>query len=360
MDCDRQAYTWHCNASRAARDAGALFNISPPHAAGAVAFAEPHVMPYSGEGFRSMCRMRPHRGHRMQRKKASDVPQELLTLFDGYVHGRMGRRDFLAGAQKFAVGGVTAAALFEMLKPNYALAVQVPPDDKRITAQYYTLPSTQGNGSIKGYLVRPANATKLPAVLVIHENRGLNPYIEDVARRLAVANFIAFAPDALTSLGGYPGDDEKALELFRQVDAAKMREDFFAAATWLKSRRDCTGKIGAIGFCFGGGVVNQLAVRMGSDLAAGVPFYGAQPNAADAARIKAPINAQYGELDARITDGWPAFDAALTEAHVPHEAHVYKAANHGFHNDTTPRYDEAAAKEAWQHSLDWFNKYLRG
>jgi len=295
----------------------------------------------------------------MERKKASDFPQELLNLFDGYVHGGISRRQFLDGAQKFAVGGVTAAALLQMLKPNYAWAIQVPPDDKRIRAETQTVPSPQGNGSIKGYLVRPADETKLPAVLVIHENRGLNPYIEDVARRLAVADFIAFAPDALTSLGGYPGDDEKGLALFQQLDRGKMTEDFLAAARWLKSRPDTTGKLGAVGFCFGGGVVNQLAVLMGPDLAAGVPFYGAQPSAADAAKIKAPINAQYGEQDPRITDGWPAFDAALTEAKVPHEGHVYKGANHGFHNDTTPRYDEAAAKEAWQRTLDWFNKYLR-
>jgi carboxymethylenebutenolidase len=295
----------------------------------------------------------------MERKKASDFPQELLNLFDGYVHGGINRRQFLDGAQKFAIGGVTAAALFEMLRPNYAWAIQVPPDDKRIKAEYVSVPSPQGNGSIKGYLVRPANATKLPAILVVHENRGLNPYIEDVARRLAVADFIAFAPDALTSLGGYPGDDEKGGALFAKLDRGKMTEDFLAAAMWLKSRPDCTGKVGAVGFCFGGGVVNQLAVRMGIDLGAGVPFYGSQPSASDAAKIKAPINAQYGELDARITDGWPAFDAALTAAEVPHEGHIYKGANHGFHNDTTPRYDEAAAKEAWQHTLDWFNKYLR-
>jgi carboxymethylenebutenolidase len=295
----------------------------------------------------------------MERKKASDFPQELLDLFDGYVHCAINRRQFLDHAQKFAIGGVTATALFEMLKPNYAWAIQVPPDDKRIKAEYDTVPSPEGNGSIKGYLVRPANATKLPAVLVVHENRGLNPYIEDVARRLAVADFIAFAPDALTSLGGYPGDDEKGGALFAKLDRAKMTEDFLAAAMWLKSRSDCTGKLGAVGFCFGGGVVNQLAVRMGPDLAAAVPFYGSQPSAAEAAKIKAPINAQYGELDTRITGGWPAFDAALTEAHVTHEGHIYKGANHGFHNDTTPRYDEAAGKEAWQRTLDWFNKYLR-
>ena len=249
----------------------------------------------------------------MERKKASEFPQELLNLFDGYVHGGISRRQFLDGAQKFAVAGVTAAALFEMLRPNYAWAIQVPPDDKRIKAEYDTVPSPQGNGSIKGYLVRPANAAKLPAVVVVHENRGLNPYIEDVARRLAVANFMAFAPDALTSLGGYPGDDEKGGALFAQLDRGQMTEDFLAAAMWLKSRPDCTGKLGTVGFCFGGGIVNQLAVRIGPDLAAAVPFYGAQPSAADAAKIKAPINTQYG----------------------------------------------AAAKEAWQHALDWFNKYLR-
>ena len=213
--------------------------------------------------------------------------------------------------------------------------------------------------AIKGYLVRPANADKLPAVLVVHENRGLNPYIEDVARRLALANFIALAPDGLTSVGGYPGDDEKAAELFRRVDPVKMQEDFAAAARWLKSLPDSTGKVGAVGFCFGGGVVNLLAVRMGSDLDAAAPFYGLQPDAADAQKIKAPILAQYGELDQRITSGWPAFDAALSAAGVPHEGHVYKGANHGFHNDTTPRYDQAAAEEAWKRTIDWLNKYLR-
>lgn len=295
----------------------------------------------------------------MERKKASDFPQDLLDLFDGYVHGRMSRRAFLDGAQRFASAGVSAGALFEMLKPNYAWAIQVPPDDKRIVAKRVDVPSPQGSGSIKGYLVRPASTEKLPAVLVVHENRGLNPYIEDVARRLAIANFIAFAPDGLTSVGGYPGDDEKGAALFKQVDPVKMREDFAAAARWLKSLPDSTGKLGAVGFCFGGGVVNQLAVRMGADLDAAVPFYGMQPDPADAAKIKAPINAQYGELDTRITGGWPAFDAALSAAGVPHEGHVYKGANHGFHNDTTPRYDEAAAKEAWQRTLDWLNKYLR-
>jgi carboxymethylenebutenolidase len=296
----------------------------------------------------------------MERKKASDFPQELLNLFDRYVHGGIDRRQFLDGAQKFAVGGLTAAALFEMLRPNYALAIQVPENDERIKAETVTVPSPKGNGSITGYLVRPASATgKSATVLVVHENRGLNPYIKDVARRLATAKFIAFAPDGLTSVGGYPGDDEKGLQLFNQVDRAKMGEDFLAAAEWLKSRPDGSGKLGVTGFCFGGGIANQLAVRMGDGLAAAVPFYGLQPSAADAAKIKAPILAHYGELDTRITSGWPAFDAALTAAHVPHEGYVYKGANHGFHNDTTPRYDEAAAKLAWQRTLDWFDKYLR-
>jgi carboxymethylenebutenolidase len=295
----------------------------------------------------------------MERKKASDFPQGLLNLFDVYVHGGMSRRAFLDGAQKFAAGGVSASALFEMLRPNYAWAIQVPPDDSRIAAKWVTIPSPDGNGGVRAYLVRPATAEKLPGVLVVHENRGLNPYIEDVARRLALANFIALAPDGLTSVGGYPGDDEKGAELFRRVDPAKMQEDFAAAARWLKSQSDSTGKLGAVGFCFGGGVVNQLAVRMGSDLDAAVPFYGLQPDAADAKKIKAPINAQYGELDQRITGGWPAFDAALAAAGVPHEGHIYKGANHGFHNDTTPRYDQAAAEEAWKRTIDWLNKYLR-
>ncbi len=296
----------------------------------------------------------------MERKKASDFPQALLDLFDQYVHGAISRRAFLDRAQNFAVAGVTASALFEMLKPNYAWAVQVPEQDGRIAAGTATVPSPRGNGKIDGYLVRPSNATeKLPVVLVVHENRGVNPYIRDVARRLAVANFVAFAPDGLTSVGGYPNDDEKGAQLFQEVDRAKMTEDFLAAANWLKSRSDGNGRLGAVGFCFGGGVVNQLAVRMGTDLAAAVPFYGSQPGAADAAKIKASLLAHYGELDTRVTSGWPAFDAALTAAHVQHEAYVYAGANHGFHNDTTPRYDEAAAKLAWQRTLDWLNKYLR-
>ncbi len=296
----------------------------------------------------------------MDRMKASDFPQEVLNPFDQYVHGGISRRTFVDKAQKFAVGGMTAAAMLEALRPNYAWAVQVPPGDKRIKAEYVTIPSPQGNGSIKAYFVRPANATgKLPVVLVAHENRGLNPYIEDVARRLAAANFIALAPDGLTSVGGYPGDDDKGAAMFMQVNGQKMREDFFAAARWLKDRPESNGKLGAVGFCFGGGVVNQLAVRFGPDLAAAVPYYGGQPAAADAAKIKAPLLAHYGSLDDRITSSWKAFDAALTSSGVPHEGYVYQGANHGFHNDTTPRYDEPAAKQSWDRTIAWFNKYLR-
>ena len=296
----------------------------------------------------------------MERKKASDFPQELLNLFDRYVHGEIDRRSFLEGAQKFAVGGLTATAIWESLRPNYAWAQQVAKDDKRIKTEYATVPSPQGNGSIRGYLVRPASGGKAPGVLVIHENRGLNPYIEDVARRLGAANFIAFAPDGLTSVGGYPGDDEKGAALFGQVDKPKMTEDFLAAARWLKARSDCTGKIGVVGFCFGGGIANTLAVRMGADLSAAVPFYGAQPSAEDAAKIKAPLLLHYASLDAGITGRWPAYEVALKANHVTYTGYVYEGAQHGFHNDTTPRYDEAAAKLAWQRTLDFFNKYLRG
>jgi len=297
----------------------------------------------------------------MERRKATDYPQELLELFDRYVHGEIARREFLDGAKKFATGGMTATAIWESLRPNYAWAEQVTKDDSRIKAEYATVDSPNGNGTIKGYLVRPAKASgKLPGVLVVHENRGLNPYIEDVARRLATANFIAFAPDGLTSVGGYPGDNEKGGQLFQQVDKPKMTEDFLAAARWLKARSDCTGKIGVVGFCFGGGMANALAVRMGSDLAAAVPFYGGQPVAADAAKIKAPLLLHYASLDKRINDGWPAYEEALKGSHATYTAHMYEGANHGFHNDTTPRYDEAAAKLAWQRTLDFFNKYLRG
>jgi carboxymethylenebutenolidase len=297
----------------------------------------------------------------MERKKATDFPQELLNMFDQYVHGDISRRQFLEGAHRFAIGGLTATALLESLRPHFAWAQQVAKDDSRIKAESATVPSPQGNGNIRGYLVHPANASgKLPGVLVVHENRGLNPYIEDVARRLATQNFIAFAPDGLTSVGGYPNDEDKARELFSKVDREKMTQDFEAAARWLKARADCTGKIGVVGFCFGGGIANTLAVRMGADLAAAVAFYGEQPAAADTAKIQAPLLLHYASLDTRINAGWPAFEKALQENHKQYTVYMYEGTNHGFHNDTTPRYDEAAAKLAWQRTLDFFDKYLRG
>lgn len=296
----------------------------------------------------------------MERKKASDFPQEVLNLFDKYIHGDIDRRGFLNGAQKFAVGGVTAAAMLEALRPNFAWAQQVPANDPRIRTEQATVASPDGNGSIKGLFARPANMTgRLPGVLVVHENRGLNPYIEDVARRLATANFIAFAPDALTSVGGYPGDEQAAATAFGRVDRNKMGADFVASARWLKAHQNCSGKIGAVGFCFGGGVVNNLAVTLGTDLAAGVPYYGAQPAAADVVKIKAPLLVHYAGNDTRVNAGWPAFEAALKAANVPYEAHTYPNVEHGFHNDTTPRYDEAAAKLSWERTLAHFNKYLR-
>lgn len=296
----------------------------------------------------------------MERKTAADYPQELLDLFDRYVHGGIDRRAFLDGAQKFATGTVTATMLWESLRPNYAWAQQVAKDDPRIKTERVTVESKTGNGTISGLLAMPAKGRgKRAGVLVIHENRGLNPYIEDVARRLAVEGYTAFAPDGLSSKGGYPGDDEKGAALFREVDRAKMTEDFIAAARWLKGRKDNNGKIGAVGFCFGGAIVNTLAVALGPDLAAGVPFYGGQAPAADVPRIKAPLLLQYAANDTRINDGWPPYEAALKENKVVHEAHVYPGTNHGFHNDTTPRYDDTAAKLAWKRTLEWFGKYLK-
>ncbi|HVR97400.1 MAG TPA: dienelactone hydrolase family protein [Thermoanaerobaculia bacterium] len=295
----------------------------------------------------------------MERKEASEYPQELLDLFHEYQHGDISRRTFLERAAKFAVGGLTVAAIFESLRPNYAWALQVPADDKRIKAGYETVKSPAGNGSIKGYLARPAQGKKLPVVLVIHENRGLNPYIEDVARRLALANFIAFAPDGLTSAGGYPGDDEKGAAAFRTVDGKKMTEDFVAAAKWLKARPDSTGKLGAVGFCFGGGMVNQLAVRLGADLNAGVAFYGRQPGADDVPKISAPLLLHYAGNDEGVNAGIAGYEAALKANKKAYTAHMYEGKQHGFHNDTTPRYDEAAAKLAWERTLEFFNKHLR-
>ena len=295
----------------------------------------------------------------MERKKASDFPPEVLKLFDGYVHGRLSRRDFLDGAAKFAVGGFTAAAMLESLRPNYAWAQQVAKDDPRIKTEYLTYPAPQGSGTMRGYFARPAKSEgKLPGVVAIHENRGLNPYLEDVARRLAVEGFLAFAPDALTPLGGYPGDEEKAAKLFSQLDPKKRAEDLIAAAVYLKSRPDCTGRIGAVGFCFGGGIVNTMAVRL-PDLAAAVPFYGQQPSAADTAKIKAPLLIHYAELDDFINPGWPAWETALKANGVKYRMYMYPGTYHGFHNDTTPRYDEAAAKLAWSRTLAFLNQNLR-
>jgi len=297
----------------------------------------------------------------MERKKASDYPQELLDIFDLYVHGDIDRRGFFDRAKKFAVGGVTVMALWESLRHNYAWAVEVPPNDSRIKIERPDIPSPQGNGHIGAYLVRPANASgKLPGVLVVHENRGRNPYIEDVARRLATSGFMALAPDALTSMGGYPGDEEKGVEMFAKMDRPKMDADWIASARWLKGRSDCTGKIGAVGFCYGGGVVNMLAVQLGADLAAGAPYYGGQPSAEDTAKIKAPLLIHYGALDQRINAGWPAWETALKASRVNYQAFVYEGANHGFHNDTTPRYNEANAKLSWQRTIDFFNKNVKG
>ncbi|MGH9329911.1 MAG: dienelactone hydrolase family protein [Vicinamibacterales bacterium] len=295
----------------------------------------------------------------MEPKKASDFDQELLSLFDQYVHGQIDRRGFLDRAARFAVGGVTAAMLLDALNPRFAAAQQVPKDDKRLKADYVEYPSPQGTGTMRGYLARPAAASgKLPGVLVVHENRGLNPHIEDIARRLALDNFVAFAPDALTPLGGYPGDEDKARELFAKLDQAKTREDFVAAANYLKTRPDCTGKVGVVGFCYGGGVANMLATRL-PDLGAAVPFYGSQARAEDVPSIKAPLLIHYAEKDDRINAGWPAYEAALKANNVKYTAYIYPGTQHGFNNDTTPRYDEAAAKLAWQRTIEFFNKNLR-
>jgi len=295
----------------------------------------------------------------MERKTAHDFDQELLILFDAYVHGGLDRRGFLDKAAKYAVGGVTAAMLLEQLSPKFAEAQMVRTDDERIAAEYLEYDSPNGSGRMRGYFVRPDNATaKLPGILVIHENRGLNPHIEDVARRFGLENFVAFAPDALFPLGGYPGDEDKARELFPKLDQAKTREDFVAATAFLKARPECTGKIGAVGFCYGGGMVNYLATRL-SDLAAGVPFYGSSPNVADVPKIKTPLMIQSAEVDARINASWPAFEEALKAANVPYERHLYPGTQHGFHNDTTPRYDATAAKLAWERTIAFFNKHVR-
>jgi len=295
----------------------------------------------------------------MPRLTAKDFDPEVLKLFDSYVHGLIPRRDFLKGAAKFAVGAVTAEVLLEALNPKFAQAQQIKHDDPRIRASYVEFASPLGYGKVRGYLVRPAQASgKLPTVLVVHENRGLNPHIEDIARRLATDNFIAFAPDALYPLGGYPGDEDKARELFPKLDQTKTREDFIAAAHALKTLPEGNGKVGVVGFCYGGGVANYLATRL-PDLAAAVPFYGNQPPAEDAAKIKAPLLLHYAGIDDRINAGWPAYEAALKAAGVHYEAFVYPNVQHGFNNDTTPRFDEASAKLAWQRTIAFFNAHLR-
>ena len=296
------------------------------------------------------------------------VSSGAVQLYNLFIHGEIDRRAFMEGLQKFATGSVAVAALAEALMPNYAAAQQVSRTDERIKAGYEAVPSPQGNATIKGYLVRPVSAdsrdakpAKLPGILVVHENRGLNPHIEDVTRRFALAGFMAFAPDGLTSAGGFPGDDYRGGQMFSKIDGKKMFEDMVAAALWLKGRADCTGKIGVTGFCYGGSVSNNLAVRLGTDLSAAVPFYGGAPAAKeDVAKIKAAILVHHGELDTRLAQAWPAYDANLKEANVTHEGYIYPGAVHGFHCDATPeRYNKVAADLAWGRTVDWFNKHVR-
>ena len=296
----------------------------------------------------------------MERKTAADFDPELLILFDAYVHGAIDRRGFLDKARKYAVGGVTAAMLLDTLNPKFAEAQQVAKDDKRLKTEYVEYPSPQGSGTMRGYLARPADAAgKLPAIVVVHENRGLNPHIEDIARRIVLDNYMAFAPDALFPLGGYPGDEDKARELFRTLDQAKTREDFVAAANYLRTRPDATGRLGAVGFCYGGAIVNMLATRV-PELRASVPFYGGPAPLDDVPKIKAALLLQFAGEDERVNGSWPGYEAALKAANVRYEAHVYPGAQHGFNNDTTPRYDEKSAKLAWQRTMEFFDKHVRG
>ena len=296
----------------------------------------------------------------MTRQTAKDFHPEVMKLFDKYVHGQISRRGFLDGATQFAVGTVTATALLEALSPRFAEAQQVSPVDVRLTTSYIELDSPNGYGKLRGYMVKPAKFKgRLPCILVVHENRGLNPHIEDIARRLALEHYIAFAPDALYSMGGYPGDEDRARELFPKLDQTKVREDFLTAAAYLKNLPEGTGKVGVTGFCYGGGMANFLATRI-ADLAGAVPFYGTQPSAADAANIKAPLLIHYAATDERINAGWPAYETALKAAGVKYEMYQYPGTLHGFNNDTTPRYDAAAAKLAWERTVAFFNAQLRG
>jgi carboxymethylenebutenolidase len=295
------------------------------------------------------------------------IPAEAIELYNQFIHGEINRRAFLRGVERFAVGGLTAAAIVEALMPNYALGQQVPKDDERIRASYETIPSPEGNGYIRGYFVRPFSAdsreatpAKLPGVIVIHENRGLNPHTEDVARRFALENFNAFAPDALTSVGGYPGDDYKGGQLFEKIDPAKRVQDFVAAARWLKARSDGSGKLACTGFCFGGSLTNQLSVLLGADLAAAAPFYGAAPKPEDVPKIKAAILIHHGALDKNLAPAYPAQEAELKKNNIRYEGHIYPNAVHGFFNDATPeRYNKAAAEQAWTRTIEWFNEYAR-
>jgi len=295
----------------------------------------------------------------MNRRTAQEFDQELLDLYDYYVHGQIDRRGFLERAAKFAVGGLTAAALLEMLSPQYALAAQVPKEDARVTSMYLKYPSPEGSGEMRGLFAKPAGATgKLPGIIVVHENRGLNPYIEDVTRRVAVAGFVAFAPDALYPLGGYPGNDDAGRTMQQKLDGKKITEDFVAATKFLHKHADCNGTIGVTGFCFGGGMTNTLAWRLPDIVKAAVPYYGGQPSAENAAKIKCPLLLHYAALDTRVNAGWPAYEAALKAAGVKYEAYIYPSVNHGFHNDTTPRYDQAAAELSWKRTIEFFRKNL--
>ncbi len=293
------------------------------------------------------------------RLTAQDFDQELLILFDAYVHGNLDRRGFLDRAQKFAKAGVTAAGLLAALSPNFAAGQQVKQDDPRLKIERVSYPSPQGTGNVSGYLVRPADAAsrKLPAVLVVHENRGLNPHIEDIARRLALDGFMAFAPDALTVSGGYPGDEDKAREAFGKLDQAKAQQDFLAAAKWLDARADSSGKLGVVGFCYGGGIAHMLAVQM-PELDASVPFYGNTPAPADAVKVKAPLLVHLAAVDERINAAWPAYEAALKAAGAKATVHQYPGTQHGFNNDTTPRFDAAAGKLAWDRTIAFFKTTL--
>ena len=299
--------------------------------------------------------------------KRPKIPAEAVDLYTQFIHGEVSRRDFVSGVKRFAIAGLTAPAIIEALMPNYALGQQVSKEDERIQASYETLPSPDGNGYIRGYLVRPFSAdsrsetsAQLPGVIVIHENRGLNPHTEDVARRFALANFMAFAPDALTTVGGYPGDDYQGGQLFRGIDRDKMTADFVASARWLKARQDCNGQIASTGFCFGGGMSNTLAVLLGSDLAAAAPFYGQAAAVEDVPRIQAAMLIHHGSLDTRLVEAYPAYEAAMQANNVTHEGHIYPDSVHGFFNDATPeRYNQTTAEEAWTRTLSWFNQYTR-